>query len=71
MGIEQYDDAISHYSEALLLCPVTPLPILLKRSEAYMAKDLWERALNDADKVCPFASRRLALANRRLLGGRA
>ncbi|KAN0088020.1 hypothetical protein V8E55_006641 [Tylopilus felleus] len=51
MGIEQYDDAISHYSEALLLHPVTHLSFLLKRSKAYVAKGLWEQALNDADKV--------------------
>ncbi|KAN0094882.1 hypothetical protein V8E55_003169 [Tylopilus felleus] len=51
MGIERYDDAISHYSEALHLHPVTPLSFLLKRSKAYVAKGLWEQALNDANKV--------------------
>ena len=68
MGIELYDDAISHYSDALLLHPVTPLPCLIKRSKAYVAKGLWEQALNDANKVRSFVSRRLALANRPLIG---
>ena len=71
MGIERYDDAISHYSEALHLHPVTPLSFLLKRSKAYVAKGLWEQALNDANKVRFFASRRLALINRPLIGRRA
>ena len=71
MGIEQYDDAIFHYSEALLLHPVTPLPFLLKRSKAYMSKGMWEQALNDANKVRPFVSRRLAVTNRPLIGHRA
>ena len=71
IGIERYDDAISHYSEALHLRPVTPLPFFLKRSKAHVAKGLWGQALNDANKVRFFASHRLALVNSPLIGRRA
>ncbi|KAG6375324.1 WD40-repeat-containing domain protein [Boletus reticuloceps] len=46
-----YDDAIAWYSAALDLDPASPEQILMKRSDAYAAKDSWENALRDANEV--------------------
>ena len=58
MNIRHYDEAISQYSAALSLDPAAPQGLFIKRSKAYIARDLWEDALNDANKVCPFTSHR-------------
>ena len=59
MNTQHYDVAISQYSAALALHPVAPQGLFIKRSKAYIAEDLWEGALNDTNKVCPFVWRRL------------
>ena len=47
---QQHDDAITQYSAALSLD--LPIPhVFIKRSKAYMAKGLWEDALDDANQV--------------------
>ena len=51
---QRLDEAISVYSSALLLEPAAPSGLLIKRSKVYVAKSLWEKALNDANEVCPF-----------------
>jgi tetratricopeptide (TPR) repeat protein len=61
MSAELHDVAISRYSVVLSLNPAAPQGLFIKRSKAYTARGLWEDALNDANKVCPFVSRRLVL----------
>lgn len=51
MSAQRHDDAISHYSAILSLTPAAPQSFFIKRSKAYLASDLWEDALNDANKV--------------------
>ncbi|KAF8552474.1 TPR-like protein [Imleria badia] len=47
---QQLDDAITLFSAALLL--ELPIPhVFVKRSKVYMAKGLWEDALDDVNKV--------------------
>ena len=48
---EPHGGAISPYTTSLVLKPSTLQNLLMKRSEAYMAKSLWVEALNDANKV--------------------
>ena len=57
MHTRHYDEAVSQYSAALSLDPVAPQGLCIKRSKAYIARGLWDAALNDANKVCPFTSR--------------
>ena len=64
MNTQHYDQAISLYSAALSLDPAAPQGLLIKRSKANISGGLWEDALNDANKVCPFVSRRRVLVNR-------
>ena len=71
MSAEQHDDAISQYSAALSLDPATPQHFFIKRSKAYIAMGWWEAALNDANTVRPFDSRRLILIERSSLGDHA
>ena len=71
MSAGRHDVAISQYSVALSLNPAAPQGLFIKRSKAYLAKGLWQDALNDANKVCPFVSRRLALADVSSPGNRA
>ncbi|KAF8549946.1 hypothetical protein OG21DRAFT_523577 [Imleria badia] len=47
---ERHDDAIAQYSAALSLDPATPQGVLIKRSKVYMAKGLWENALDDTSQ---------------------
>ena len=61
MNTSQCGEAISQYSAALALDLVAPQGLLIKRSKAYIAGGLWDAALNDANKVCPFVSRMLVL----------
>ena len=63
MNTQHYDEAISQYSAALALVPVAPQGLFIKRSKAYIARGLWDAALNDANKVCHFVSCRLALVD--------
>ena len=51
MSAKLHDVAISQYSVALSLNPAAPQGLFIKRSEAYIAKSLWQDALNDANKV--------------------
>ncbi|KAG9310464.1 hypothetical protein JVU11DRAFT_9607 [Chiua virens] len=51
MSALRLDEAIIHYSAALSLSPALPQGILVKRSQAYMAKGLWEDALDDTNQV--------------------
>ena len=51
---QRLDEAISMYSSALSLEPAAPSGLLVKRSKVYVAKSSWEKALNDANEVCPF-----------------
>ncbi|KAF8555063.1 TPR-like protein [Imleria badia] len=47
---QQHDDAITRYSAALSLKP--PIPhVFIKRSKVYIAKGLWEDALEDVNQV--------------------
>ena len=71
MSAKLHDVAISQYSVALSLNPTAPQGLFIKRSEAYIARGLWEDALNDANKVCPFVSRRLVLVDASSLGDHA
>ncbi|KAN0078203.1 hypothetical protein V8E55_010260 [Tylopilus felleus] len=48
---ERHGGAVSHYPTSLALKPATLQNLLIKRSQAYMAKGLWVEALNDANKV--------------------
>ena len=47
----RHGGAVSHYPTSLALKPATLQNLLIKRSKAYMAKGLWEEALNDANTV--------------------
>lgn len=51
MAAQQYDEAITQYSAALLLNPATSQDLIMKRSKAYTAKGLWDDALRDANQV--------------------
>ena len=52
MESKNHDEAIGCYSNALLLGPMDPGDLLVKRSEARAVMGSWEEALIDADKVC-------------------
>ena len=54
MNAQRLDEAISAYSSALSLEPAASSGVLVKRSKAYVAIGFWEKALNDANKVCSF-----------------
>jgi hypothetical protein len=71
MNTRHYAEAISQYSAALALDPVAPQGLFIKRSKTYISGGLWNAALNDANKVCPFVSRRLVLVERSSPGDRA
>ena len=64
MNIQHYDEAISQYSAALALDPAGPQDLFIKRSKVYIARGLWEDALNDANQVCLFISCKLVLVDR-------
>ena len=51
---QRQDDAITHYSVALSLNPVVRKDILIKRSKVYVAKELWENAMDDTNQVSHF-----------------
>ena len=63
MDAQRHNAAISEYSAALSLDPTSSQGLFVKRSKAYVASDLWENGLQDADKVCPFLSRGLVLVD--------
>ncbi|KAF8552354.1 hypothetical protein OG21DRAFT_150336 [Imleria badia] len=48
---KQYDEALTQYSTALSLNPVIRQDILMKQSKVYMAKGLWEDAIDNANQV--------------------
>ena len=54
MHAKQYDEAISQYTIALSLDPLSPQDLLVKRSTSYARKGLWMDALNDANQVTHF-----------------
>ena len=54
METQRQDDAITHYSVALSLNPVVRKDILIKRSKVYVAKGLWENAMDDTNQVSRF-----------------
>jgi hypothetical protein len=51
---QQYDGAITQYSATLSLDPTIPRDVLIKRSKVYVAKELWEDALDDTNQVHEF-----------------
>ncbi|KAF8127365.1 hypothetical protein EV363DRAFT_1344502 [Boletus edulis] len=51
ISAQQLDEAITQYSTALSLHPVTPQGVFMKRSKAYIAKGLWEDAIDDTNQV--------------------
>ena len=51
---QRYDEAISHYSTALLLNSPSPQGILVKRSKARLATGPWKHALDEANQVHHF-----------------
>ena len=51
MDSKNYSDAAKHYSTARSLNPAKLFDSLIKRSEARTFMNLWQEALNDADKV--------------------
>ena len=53
---QRYDEAISHYSTALLLNPSFPQVILTKRSKARLATGPWKQAFDKANQVHHFTS---------------
>lgn len=54
MDAQRHDDAITQYSVALPLNHAIPQDIFMKRSKVYVAKRLWEGALDDVNQVCHF-----------------
>ena len=71
MNTSQCGEAISQYSVALAFDLVAPQGLFIKRSKAYIAGGLWDAALNDANKVCPFVSHMLVLVKISSPGDRA
>jgi len=71
MDAQRHDKAISEYSAALSFDPASSQGIFVKRSKTYMAKGLWKDALNDADQVRSFVSRRSILVDVSLSGNKA
>ena len=61
---KQHGSAVFHYPASPVLKPATLQNLLIKRSNAYMAKGLWLEALNDANRVRCILSQGLALLNR-------
>ena len=61
---ERHAGTVSHYLASPVFKPATLQNLLIKRSNAYMAKGLWAEALNDANKVCCSVSHTLVLVNR-------
>ena len=55
MDAQRCDEAVSHYSSALSLYPLSPQGVLIKRSQAYLEIGSWERALDDANQVRSFS----------------
>ncbi|KAF8436010.1 hypothetical protein L210DRAFT_3549851 [Boletus edulis BED1] len=51
VGVQRYDEAVSHYSTALSLILSSPQAILIKRSKARLATGSWKEALDDANEV--------------------
>ncbi|KAF8430510.1 hypothetical protein L210DRAFT_3764535 [Boletus edulis BED1] len=51
VGVQRYDEAISHYSTALSVILSSPQAILIKRSKARLAIGSWKEALDDANEV--------------------
>jgi len=47
-----YEDAVTHYSTALTLDPLSAV-LLTKRSRARAGIGSWQDSLEDADAVCP------------------
>ena len=60
---KRHGSVISHYRASPVLKPATLHNLLIKRSNAYVAKGLWAEALNDANKVGCILSQGLALVN--------
>ena len=58
-----HGSAIFHYPASPVLKPATLQNLLIKRSNAYMAKGLWVEALNDANKVPCILLQVLAFVN--------
>ena len=56
MNSQQLDEAISEYSAALSIDPPAPQGLYIRRSKAYIARSMWEDALNDANKARSFVS---------------
>ncbi|KAF8553582.1 hypothetical protein OG21DRAFT_1604034 [Imleria badia] len=48
---QRHDEAIAQYSIALSLDPVIQQDVFMKRSNVYMAKELWEDVIDDANHV--------------------
>ena len=71
MNAQRLDEAISAYSSALSLEPAASSSLLIKRSKVYVAKILWEKALNDANEVCSFFLLWSDLVDARSLGDHA
>jgi len=63
MNAQQHSEAISEYSAALSLDPPAPQGLFIGRSKAYIARGMWEDALNDANKVHSFVSCRFMLVD--------
>ena len=61
---ERHGGTVSCYPTSLVLKPVTLQNLLIKRSQAYIAKGLFVEALNDANKVCRSMSHKVVLINR-------
>lgn len=68
MDAQHHDDAIVQYSAALALDPAFPQDILIKRCKEYVAKGLWEDALEDANRVRCFCLRSSRLTDAKLSG---
>ena len=51
---KQCNEAISLYTAALSLDPVSPQDLLIKRSGIYAGEGKWEDVLNDANEVVYF-----------------
>ena len=51
---QRHDEAISHYSTALLLDSPSSQGVLIKRSKARLATGPWKQALDEANRVHHF-----------------
>jgi len=63
VSAQRHGAAVSGYSAALSLDPASRQGLLIKRSKAHVLGGSWEDALDDANTVGSFVSRRVVLVD--------